>query len=71
VVGVIPEGQIEIDPEITEGHPGYEESGPSEIIPLERLRGEEGPESTPPAARAKAPAKQKRCRPPTTSRRRR
>ncbi len=40
VTGIVPEG-IHIDPDITEGHPGYEESGDSEIIPLERLaRGE-------------------------------
>jgi hypothetical protein len=36
VVGPVPEG-IRIDPEITEGHPGYEESGDSEIIPRERF----------------------------------
>ena len=29
---------IRIDPNITEGHPGYDESGDSEIIPTERLR---------------------------------
>jgi hypothetical protein len=34
----MPEG-IRIDPDITEGHPGYEESGDSEIIPPERLAG--------------------------------
>jgi hypothetical protein len=28
----MPEG-IRIDPDITEGHPGYEESGSSEITP--------------------------------------
>ena len=40
VTGIVPEG-IHIDPDITEGHPGYEESGDSEIIPLEPLvRGE-------------------------------
>jgi hypothetical protein len=32
VTGIIPEG-IRIDPNLTEGHPGYEESGDSEIIP--------------------------------------
>jgi hypothetical protein len=31
-VGVIPEG-IRIDPNITEGHPGYDESGDSELHP--------------------------------------
>ncbi len=36
ITGIIPEG-IRIDPDITEGHPGYEESGDSEIIPPERL----------------------------------
>jgi hypothetical protein len=41
VTGIMPEG-IRIDPNITEGHPGYEESGDSEIIPLERLGGGEG-----------------------------
>jgi hypothetical protein len=29
-----------VDPNITEGHPGYEESGSSGIIPPERLAGE-------------------------------
>jgi hypothetical protein len=38
VTGIVPEG-IRIDPDITEGHPGYEESGDSEIIPPERLAG--------------------------------
>lgn len=28
---------VRIDPNITEGHPGYEESGESQIIPLDRL----------------------------------
>jgi hypothetical protein len=32
VTGVIPE-DVRIDPNITEGHPGYEESGGSEIHP--------------------------------------
>jgi hypothetical protein len=36
VKGKAPEG-VRIDPEITEGHPGYEKSGGSEIIPMERL----------------------------------
>jgi hypothetical protein len=40
VTGIIPEG-IGIDADLTEGHPGYEESGGSEIIPPERLRGED------------------------------
>ena len=42
VTGIIPEG-IRVDPNFTEGHPGYEESGSSEIIPTQRLAGgEEG-----------------------------
>lgn len=36
--GKMPEG-IRIDPDITVGHPGYQESGDSEIIPNERLGG--------------------------------
>jgi hypothetical protein len=36
VTGIVPEG-IRVDPDVTEGHPGYEESGDSEIIPTERL----------------------------------
>jgi hypothetical protein len=32
----MPEG-IRVDRDITEGHPGYQESGESEIIPTERL----------------------------------
>lgn len=36
VTGTMPEG-IRVDPNITEGHPGYQESGDSEIIPPERL----------------------------------
>lgn len=39
VTGIVPEG-IRVDPNITEGHPGYEESGSSGIIPPERLAGE-------------------------------
>jgi hypothetical protein len=27
---------VRIDPDITEGHPGYQESGDSEMIPTER-----------------------------------
>jgi hypothetical protein len=38
VTGIIPE-DILIDPNLTEGHPGYEESGDSEIIPPHRLAG--------------------------------
>jgi hypothetical protein len=36
VTGIMPEG-IRPDPDITEGHPGYEDSGSSEIIPTQRL----------------------------------
>jgi hypothetical protein len=35
LTGTMPEG-IRIDPDITQGHPGYEESGDSEIIPPDR-----------------------------------
>jgi hypothetical protein len=38
VTGIMPYG-VRIDSDITEGHPGYEESGDSEIIPPERLAG--------------------------------
>lgn len=31
VVGKLPP-EIHVDPEITEGHPGYDETGPSEIV---------------------------------------
>jgi hypothetical protein len=36
ITGIMPEG-IRVDPDLTEGHPGYEESGNSEIIPTERF----------------------------------
>jgi hypothetical protein len=52
VTGIVPEG-IRIDPYITEGHPGYEESGDSEIIPLEQLvrgRSPEAPAAHEPSA---------------------
>jgi hypothetical protein len=39
VTGIAPEG-IRVDPNVTEGHPGYQESGRSEIIPPERLSGD-------------------------------
>jgi hypothetical protein len=32
VTGVVPEG-VRVDPNLTEGHPGYQDSGDSEIIP--------------------------------------
>lgn len=38
LTGIVPEG-IRVDPNITEGHPGYDESGDSEIIPPERVGG--------------------------------
>jgi hypothetical protein len=38
VTGIIPE-EIRIDPNITEGHPGYEESGDSGIMPPARRAG--------------------------------
>ena len=38
VTGTMPEG-IRVDPDITEGQPGYQESGESEIIPTERVSG--------------------------------
>jgi hypothetical protein len=38
VTGIVTD-DIRIDPDITEGHPGYNESGDSEIIPPERLAG--------------------------------
>ena len=36
VTGRVPDN-VRVDPDITEGHPGYQESGDSEIIPPERL----------------------------------
>jgi hypothetical protein len=36
IIGIVPEG-IRIDLDLTEGHPGYDESGDSEIIPPERM----------------------------------
>lgn len=36
VVGVLPD-DVHVDPDITEGHPGYEESGRSEIKPPKPL----------------------------------
>jgi len=36
IVERIPD-DIHVDPYITEGNPGYDESGPSEIMPPERL----------------------------------
>jgi hypothetical protein len=32
VTGIVPE-DVHVDPDITEGHPGYEESGSSEMHP--------------------------------------
>ncbi|MCS7168835.1 MAG: hypothetical protein RMI91_09580 [Gemmatales bacterium] len=36
ITGRVPD-DVHVDPDITEGHPGYQESGESEIIPMERL----------------------------------
>jgi hypothetical protein len=36
ITGIVPEN-VHVDPLITEGHVGYEESGESEIIPAQRL----------------------------------
>lgn len=33
----IPPEDIRVDPDVTEGHPGYQESGESEIIPNKPL----------------------------------
>jgi hypothetical protein len=38
--GIVPEN-VQVDPDITEGHPGYQESGDSEIIPAQRLAGKQ------------------------------
>jgi hypothetical protein len=38
ITGIVPEA-VHVDPLITEGHIGYEESGESEVIPSERLAG--------------------------------
>ena len=43
VTGIVPEG-VHVDPNSTEGHPGYDESGPSEIVLREPIRGEVTPE---------------------------
>ncbi len=40
ITGIVPE-DIYVDPDLTEGHPGYEESGESQIIPPDRLAGGE------------------------------
>lgn len=46
VTGVMPDN-IRVDPDITEGHEGYQESGDSEIIPLDRLaKGEQDPQKS-------------------------
>ena len=47
VTGKAPE-DIRIDPDLTEGHPGYEESGDSEIIPVDRLAKGSSSEKRPP-----------------------
>ena len=38
VTGLVP-SEVHVDPYITIGHPGYEESGESQIIPFDRLTG--------------------------------
>jgi hypothetical protein len=43
VTGIMPAG-IRVDPYLTEGHPGYEESGNSELIPTERFTQDRGTE---------------------------
>jgi len=40
VTGTVPEG-VHVDPDLTEGHPGYEESGDSGILSTERLSEEQ------------------------------
>jgi hypothetical protein len=42
VTGIIPEG-VHVDANITEGHPGYEVSGDSEIISQERFAAGKNP----------------------------
>jgi hypothetical protein len=37
LVGIVPKG-IRVDPDLTEGHPGYQESGDSEISLPQRTR---------------------------------
>jgi hypothetical protein len=60
VVGIIPAGQVHIDPDITEGHAGYEESGSSEVIPLKQLESLVASSPTKRLARSKTTAKGKR-----------
>ena len=43
VTGIIPDN-IRVDPNLTEGHPGYEESGDSEIIPAKCFAKDENAE---------------------------
>jgi uncharacterized protein (DUF2267 family) len=50
LTGTMPEG-IRVDPDITKGHPGYEESGDSQIIPAERLSGKESAKKSEPHGR--------------------
>lgn len=52
VTGIMPE-DVRVDPDITEGHPGYEESGSSEIIPPERSAKERSEETRRSGQRAK------------------
>ncbi len=48
VTGIAPEG-THVDPDITEGHPGYQESGGSEIHPPARPIAGQPTRETPPA----------------------
>ncbi len=41
VTGRMPDN-VRVDPDVTEGQPGYQESGDSEIIPDERIQGSAG-----------------------------
>src|SRR5258708_38527614 len=41
IVGKIP-SDVRVDPDLTEGHPGYDETGPSEITPVARMLDERG-----------------------------
>ena len=43
VTGKVPD-DLRVDPDLTEGHPGYDESGVSEIIPPDRLAGQKAGE---------------------------
>jgi hypothetical protein len=40
IVGKVP-SDVRVDPYVTEGHPGYDETAPSEITPVERMLDDE------------------------------